>query len=292
MFTADGERGGLARTGVSRTIPTLKRRGRWLPGLLLSILLLATGGCRGLGQTPPPSPFDPESLATALALTENAPPPGFETVAFPAVDEGLSELSGYHYRLEMRFEGVLDRDSQSSTTGHILAEVWWDGIAPARRVVLEAEGDSFVAEPRRLEGVRLGEDYYLVDGEGRCLMNVTETARAVANLDAGSLIGGVTEAAYSGTQAVLNGVQAYRYDVTVQNATLPAIYLVEDSGLDVTGELWVAPEYHAVVRYYANVAVSNVRLFESDLPVSGQVFIRYDMFDLDVVPNISIPYGC
>ncbi len=259
--------------------------------LSVVLLLVVLSGCRGLGQTPPPPPMNPESLATSIALTENAPPPGFENVAFPRVDDGLEELAGARYTVDLRFEGVLDQDL-SQTVGHIRAEVWLDGFAPARRVVLSAEGDAFVAEPRRFEAVRLSEDYYLVDENGRCLLNAEETARAVANLDAGSLLGGVIDVPYGGTQAVLNGVQAYRYDVTPQAATLPVINLVEDSALDLTGELWVAPEFHAVVRYYVNVDVSDVRLFESDLAVSGQVFIRYDVYDLGVVPNISIPFGC
>src|SRR5690606_36158084 len=119
-----------------------------------------------------------------------------------------------------------------------------------------------------------------------------EAARGVADLEAGTLIGGVTEAGYSHTRATLNGVDAYRYMVTPANATLPSIGLLEDSGLELNGELWVNPESGVVVRYYANVTLSHVTLFESQVPVSGELFVRYDVYDLDVVPNISIPFGC
>lgn len=268
----------------------------WLrsTGTLALLLVLLLSGCRGLGQTPPPTPFDIDSLGTALALTENAPPPGFESVVFSLIDDGLADLPGYRYVIEMRFEGTFDRDRQPAS-GLIRAEAWWDGLAPARRVTMVAEGAAFVPEPRQLEGVRIVEDYYLVDAQGRCLVNVPDTARGVANLDAGSLFGGVGQVFYSGTQAVLNNVQAYRYDVPPAAAAFPAIVTNDSSALDMLGELWVAPEvgeHGVVVRYYVNADVRHVQLFEGEQPVSGQVFIRYDVFDLGVVPNISIPFGC
>ncbi len=114
----------------------------------------------------------------------------------------------------------------------------------------------------------------------------------MANLEAGSLIGGVAEIPYSGVQAVLNSVQAYRYSVEPSAAVLPTIQMEEDSELSLNGELWVTPERNVVVRYYANLDVSHVRILANDRLVSGQVFIRYDVYDLDVVPNISIPFGC
>jgi len=54
----------------------------------------------------------------------------------------------------------------------------------------------------------------------------------------------------------------------------------------------VTPEPGVVVRYYANVDVAGVRLLDGTQAVSGQLFIRYDLFDIGVIPNISIPYGC
>ncbi|MBN1964093.1 MAG: hypothetical protein JW910_05570, partial [Anaerolineae bacterium] len=88
---------------------------RLLLGLVLVLAGALVSGCEGLGQTPPPTPYDINSLGTALALTENAPPPGFETVAFDRIDDGLAELSGYRYVLEMRFEGTFDRDRQPTS---------------------------------------------------------------------------------------------------------------------------------------------------------------------------------
>jgi hypothetical protein len=96
----------------------------WLAGL---IVILA--GCSGLGQTPPPTPLDVDSLGTAIVLTENAPPPGLETVTFDVVDGGLDALQGYRYVLEVRFEGMVDSDL-TPTTGTIQTEVGGMGLRP------------------------------------------------------------------------------------------------------------------------------------------------------------------
>lgn len=259
--------------------------------LFLIWITASVAACSGLGQTPPPPPHSPESLATALKLTENAPPPGLDRAAFDVVDAELDEIDGYRYVLEVRFEGVFD-DTLEATSGFVRTEVWWDGIAPARRVVLDADGALFASEPRDLEGVRIGDDYYLVDETGRCLLNVDDTARAVASLRVGSLLGGMAETSYAGIQAVLNGQQAYRFDLTPETVSLPLIHRNDDSVVQLAGELWVMPEPYLVNRLYANVDVSRVTLLEGTRSVSGQVFVRYDVYDIGVVPNISIPYGC
>lgn len=259
--------------------------------LVLTVFVVVVSACSGLGQTPPPPPYSPESLATALKLTENAPPPGLERADFEAIDAGLDDVDGYRYVLEVRFEGVFD-DTLEATAGFVRTEVWWDAIAPARRVVLDAEGALFASEPRDLEAVRIGDDYYLVNETGRCLLNVDDTARAVAGLRVGSLLGGVEDTPYAGIQAVLNGQQAYRFNLTAGAVQLPLIHRGDDSVVQLTGEFWVMPAPYLVNRFYANVDVSRVTLLEGTRTVSGQVFIRYDVFDLGAVPNISIPYGC
>jgi hypothetical protein len=264
---------------------------RRLVGWVLLGTALSLTACTRLGETPPPTPMDVDSLATAIVLTENAPPEGFEQMTLATIDQDLSDLEGYHYTLELRFEGVVDA-TLAQTTGHIRAEVWWDGIAPARRVILDAGGDAFASEPRQFEGVRLGEDYYLVDGQGRCLVNVEDTAQGVADLDAGSLLGGVTQAPYDNVHAVINAIEAYRFGVTPDIMSFPPLRLREGGALDGTGELWVHADPDLVVRYYANLDVSHGAFFDAQIPVSGVIYVRYDLLDFSTVPNISIPYGC
>jgi hypothetical protein len=58
------------------------------------------------------------------------------------------------------------------------------------------------------------------------------------------------------------------------------------------GEIWVAPQHNVVVRFYVTLNVQNVYLFDRQLPVTGQVIIRYDLYDIGVPQNISVPFGC
>ena len=48
----------------------------------------------------------------------------------------------------------------------------------------------------------------------------------------------------------------------------------------------------AVVRFYVNLDVENAFIFDRQLPVTGQVILRYDLYDIGVVPNITVPFGC
>ena len=136
------------------------------------------------------------------------------------------------------------------------------------------------------------DDYYLVNEQGRCLLNVDDTARAIASLSAHDLLGGIAQVPYAGIQAVLNGEQSYRYNLDETVVTLPLIHREDDSVVTLSGELWVAPEYSVITRYYANVDVSRVTLLDGAQSVSGQLYVRYDLYEIGTVPNISIPFGC
>jgi hypothetical protein len=59
-----------------------------------------------------------------------------------------------------------------------------------------------------------------------------------------------------------------------------------------SGELWIAPQQRVVVRYYLNLTVNNAILFDRQLPVSGTVLLRYDLYDVGTPFNISVPFGC
>jgi hypothetical protein len=114
-----------------------------------------------------------------------------------------------------------------------------------------------------------------------------------ADLGAGNLIGGVNQAIPDGVKAVINGEQVWRYAFTVNDLNLPQIQ-TGDSGriTGMTGEMWMAPERDAVIRFYLNLDVENAIIFQSALPVTGQIIIRYDLYDIGVDPNITQPFGC
>jgi hypothetical protein len=101
------------------------------------------------------------------------------------------------------------------------------------------------------------------------------------------------EAFRTSLRATLNGEEAWQYTFTASDLNLPSIRLSDEGQLILNGgELWVAPEHNAVVRFHVNLEVTNAILFDRALPVTGQVIIRYDLYDIGVAPNITVPFGC
>jgi hypothetical protein len=174
--------------------------------------------------------------------------------------------------------------------------VWYNQLGSAWRVVASASGEMFGEDTSlTYEAVRLGPDSYLVSG-GVCETN-TDAARAATELRAGTLIGGVNRAVYTGGQPdTINNARSWPYAFENTDLNLPAV-LSSGGTLSIrASELLVAPEYNAVVRYFADLDVQNAVLFErpndSLPPVTGLITIRYDLYDIGVVPNLSIPNGC
>jgi len=259
--------------------------------LLISLMLV---GCteRGLSLDDLPTPITPEARATELVLTRNAPPPGFEQVSFPSVDDNLTALPGWRYELMLSFNGVFagtPRQTQATTR----ATVWYNQVASSRRIVLQSEGELLTQEaPINLEAVRLGQDAFLLR-DGVCLVNATDEAAAAAQLGAGTLIGGVNTALPAARKATINSEEVWAYTLNFDQLNLPTVDF-SDGGqvLAMNGELWVAPAHNAVVRYYLTLEVENTRVFGSTLPLTGTVLIRYDLYDIGVAPNLSVPFGC
>lgn len=272
-----------------------------LIGLLVLLVLLA--GCEGRGQDISQLPTRIVSLpdfATAEFQTENAPPPGYrQMVNFPQVDANLGELPNWRYEMVLEFNGVFSgtpREARASTE----MIVRYNQIDNSRRVILSASGvvlGNEADEPIEREGVRLGPDTFLVVDnvcQGR-----TDESELLADLGAGEIIGGVTQAQSTSINAVIHGERVWRYDFTVADLNLPAVRFNEDSVVrELRGEFWVAPERDAVIRFWVTMQVENVVItFLSEnpdeaLPVSGEIVIRYDLYDIGINPNITTPFGC
>jgi hypothetical protein len=227
-----------------------------------------------------------------VVLTENAPPLGFSSIAVPVMDSGLNNLSGWHYEVLLEFDGVF-AGTPRRTAARTKADVWFNQLGTARRVVLETSGDLLGQEtPGEIEAVRLGNDYFLVRDD-TCLTNANSDAEAAANLSVGSLIGGVNRASVLGQKAVINGENAWLYGFNIEDMITPNIRFGDNARvLDIQGEFWYSPEHQAVIRYYLNMEIENTNLFGSPLPVTGTLIIRYDLFDIGIVPNINVPFGC
>lgn len=253
-------------------------------------------GCETFTPTDQPLPTiisDLDAAATAQVMTQNAPPPRFrERIALATIESGLDELPGWQYTVTAEFEGVFSGTSRPATAT-TAAQVAYHQLTSARRVVLSAEGSLLTEDaPVSSEAVRIGRDVYLVS-EGQC-STVTDTdAAAVADAGATLLIGGVTEAVPAGITGVINGESVYRYTFEPEALRLNSIEAQGDGRVEVVNsELWFSAERAAVVRLYMTLEVENAIVFGSQLPVTGQVIIRYDLTDVGSDPNISIPFGC
>jgi len=273
---------------------TLVSRLRLLVIVLLMISAAACTGQRGMRLEDIPTQASLDALASAVPLTQNAPPAPYNTVVtrFDRVDNGLTELAGWRYVVQLEFEGVFARTPRQ-TTASARAEVWFNQLASARRVNLSTSGELIgQSEDVSYEAVRLGPDSFLVR-DGVCLDNAGADAETAANLGAGDLIGGVLRASPGGQRAVLNGEEAWLYTFAPEDLSIPAIRLGDDGRMTVSGgELWIAPARKAVVRFYVNLDVENAVIFDRQLPVTGRVLLRYDVYEIGEAYNITIPFGC
>ena len=253
-------------------------------------------GCETFTPTDQPLPTiinDLDAAATAQVMTQNAPPPRFrERIALPTFESGLDALPGWQYTVIAEFEGVFSGTSRPATAT-TAAQVAYHQLTSARRVTLSAEG-SLLTEDALVssEAVRIGRDVYLVS-EGQC-STVTDTdAAAVVDAGANLLIGGLAEAIPAGITGVINGESVYRYTFEPGALRLASIEAQGDGRVEVVNsELWFSAERAAVVRLYLTLDVENATIFGSQLPVTGQVIIRYDLTDVGSDPNISVPFGC
>jgi hypothetical protein len=232
-------------------------------------------------------------VATAVLLTQNAPPPGFrDGISVAQIDQNTEALSGWRADVYLRFEGMFAGTSRP-TTAITRAQIQHNLLNNARRVVLTVQGEIFNQEEAlTTEGVRLGTDTFFVR-EDTCAVTTGLDAAAIADLSAALLIGGVTSAAPDGTKAVINNEQVWRYAFTPESLNLTNIQLGSGGRLLYSlGELWFAPEHEAVIRFYLTLDVENATLFGSQIPVTGEAIMQYDLTEIGTTQNITVPYGC
>jgi hypothetical protein len=280
---------------ITTTSPLNKHLLPWQWMLLLGVLVMVVG-CTPATRTPVPLPTqaDINALGTAMALTEVAPPEGYNNISVPRIDDKLLDVSGWRYTALMQFDGVFARTTRPANA-RVEADVAYHQVASAKRVVaqlqlLESSGEED-ADTNQYEAVQLGEDVFLVR-DGVCLADTEDDARVAISLSAGTLIGGVQNAPFAGQKAVINGVEVWAYDVALEQITLANVGLANADVLAFSGELWYAPAYDAVVRYYLTLELENATFFGSTLPVTGTLLVRYDVFDMGTPANISVPFGC
>jgi hypothetical protein len=234
---------------------------------------------------------------TAEVLTENAPPPAFQgTVSFSPIDAHLSDQPAWDATIQITFDGVRADDpanNQRPATGTLNAQLFHDELTSARRVLFNAEGSAFgLTDARQLEAVRLGNDYYLVTQD--VCGKVTDTAnRQIADLSAGGLLGGISQATLTGARQELNGLASWEYRFLTTDVSVPLVHVQSNGSVTVAaGSLWVAPSVNAATRFTLTVNVQNVTLLNAAQPVTGQLRETYTLGSVGQLHNISIPFGC
>lgn len=260
--------------------------------LWLLVTILALAGCnQATNSDVLPTLANPDAIGTAIVLTENAPPSGFDTVSFPSIDDNLRDLPGWRYEMFFSFDGVFARTPRE-TGASTQATVNYDQVGSAQRVQASIDVDlEDTSEAILFEGVRLGPDTFLVRDE-RCTSNTPE-AELLADLSAGSILGGVQDAVSAVRREQINGEEVWLYQFLVEDMILPNVSITETGRiLSMIGELWVAPEHNVVMRYNVTLEVENATIFDGTLPISGTISMQYNLFDIGVIPNISVPNGC
>ncbi len=269
---------------------------RFAAHVLICLLMCMVVAACDFSPAPPPLPTvaNVQAGQTAIYLTKNAPPPGFEqSVQFPQIDANLSNLPGWHYTVGLYFDGVFAGTSDRAQ-GSLNADVSSNELSGDRRVLLKASGAAFgLQQDRNVEGVRLGNDYYLVDANKVCTKIAQPgTSQQVADLKAGTLIGGVKLATPMGERKTDNKVDVWEYSFTPENVIPPTLQIGSAGKLTVAaGDLWVAPSVKGVWQYTITLDAENV-LLQGDRPLTGQIRATYQLIETGVQYNIAIPYGC
>jgi len=138
-----------------------------------------------------------------------------------------------------------------------------------------------------------------VPRDNTCQTDAGEDAVTLADFRVSDLIGGVNLARSTSINGVINGEDVWRYEFTADDLNLLGVRMGSNSRIvNLSGELWVSAQHNAVIRYWLTMDVESVVVSvlsenpDSALPVTGQIIIRYDVFDIGINPNISQPFGC
>lgn len=259
-------------------------------GLALLMLVNALVACQGERAVPTVASID--ALSTEVFLTEQAPPPTFQRVGFERVDKGLDTLSAWHATVTLNFEGKFT-GSETDASGTIMADLYSNELSGEKRVVLHVEGNAFgAAEASTVEGVRIGNTYYLVNQNKICTSSTSAGNDHPTELTASALIGGVKDALFKYNLQQINGRRAWEYEFTPGNVVPPPVTLREGGTITIaSGTLWVAPEVAAVAKYEITYNVANASI-QGSQPLTGQLRALYELKETGTLFNIAIPFGC
>lgn len=265
-------------------------------GLLLLLILILTACNREDGNVPIPTLADPQALQTAIVLTQNAPPPGFESAAFDPIDYNREKLPGTYFEVTVNFEGFFTATSEP-TTGAFTLKVTENNLMRTRKVEIAPPlGTALSANLNPVEAVRFSNDFYIIDKQVSICTKNDNTAVQIASLNAANLVGGFTLALPTGRRGDVNGYPGYQYGFARENLTFN-IFSQQPSEIEVTGgEVWVLTDYDVVGRFGVTMTVHNAKILFGNEAVTGTLRYEYNLYDIYTdsasVPNIAIPNGC
>ena len=146
--------------------------------------------------------------------------------------------------------------------------------------------------------MRLGPDTFFVPRDNTCQTDAGDDAAVLADFRVSELIGGINSARSTSVDAIINGEPVWRYDFTADDLNLISLRVGSNGRIvNMSGEMWVSAEHNVVIRYWLTMDVENVVVTvlsenpDTALPVTGQLLIRYDVYDIGIDPNISQPFG-
>src|SRR5690349_20853903 len=102
-------------------------------------LFLILAGCNRPTEVLP-TVAEPNAIATGLVLTEFAPPAGYESISFPAIDGNVEDLSGWRSEMLFSFNGAYSSTSRTAAAS-TQASVYFDQVGSARRVLATVDTD-------------------------------------------------------------------------------------------------------------------------------------------------------
>lgn len=263
---------------------------RRLSMLFLMILFLFSACQEKEAQVPLPTEAKPEEVQTAIIKTQNAPPPGFDSIAFNPIDYNREKLPGWAFEVTVTFTGQYTATGEEAT-GYMLMRVWENSVLRQRRVLLQFDGEALSGSVTRIEAVRVENDFYLVDSNRICTIN-NEAAQDIATLSAGRIVGGFTLAIPTGRVDQILGFPAYQYGFDKNNLQI-SIFQEQPSTVDILGgEAWLIPELNVVGRFGVGMNVHNAKILFGENAVTGELNYQYNLVDVNETQDIAIPNGC
>jgi hypothetical protein len=267
----------------------IRRFGFFLILILLLGLALgcSVGGLLGGGEEEALSPTEAPAGGEQAEATEAPPSVGTETeeveepeegenISLSSVTSGLQSLDSYRGYFKMTFEG-----STEDEEGQWVMEMDMEHMREpfAQRVVFRG-GETGLGEG--FESVQIGDQNYIVFGEGQCISSSAdeEDAMDMELFGIDDAIGG------------LEGARRARPDETV-NGVLCRHYVFDEKALGwgiftrAEGEMWVAIDGDYVVKYAVQA--------EGENPITGDegnIEWEYEIRDVNEPITIEPPAGC